>query len=240
LIYTRIRLTESNNNIYSSEEPLPVFKIESLDIPEVDIKHEHEDYRVKSSMNYLQQASVDHQGRVVKEKSTNLLPKPKRLQCTYCNKSYKKPYELRDHMVVHTGDKPYQCDICHKSFAYRRTLWGHSKLHERDEEFGFGISEDSCTKTNNSIVEEDLKDGMNEEILPENLNQCSGDIIQVEGTPIKPTKPAQHFDQDSLGRYICPHCPQVFLMPKNLQEHLETHTDLNNAHLSNSRLTILF
>jgi len=133
-------------------------------------------------------------------------------------------------MVVHTGEKRFQCEICHKLFAYKRTLTSHSKLHKRDKDFDIEEPEDSCTMTNTSTAEEDLKEDLNEEVMTDIPNQSSGtEVIQVTPVPRNTTTTAQQLVQDSVGRYICPHCPQVFLLPQNLQEHLETHTDLNNV-----------
>ena len=51
--------------------------------------------------------------------------KTKKHACEVCNKRFMKPHEVTNHMVTHTGLKPYQCNICHKMYAHRQSLNRH-------------------------------------------------------------------------------------------------------------------
>ncbi|KAK3595913.1 hypothetical protein CHS0354_014756 [Potamilus streckersoni] len=52
--------------------------------------------------------------------------------CEICGKSFKMSASLRDHMVVHTEERPYECEICLKKFKRRSEIRAHSRLHKPD------------------------------------------------------------------------------------------------------------
>uniref|UniRef100_A0AAG5DCI5 Uncharacterized protein n=1 Tax=Anopheles atroparvus TaxID=41427 RepID=A0AAG5DCI5_ANOAO len=51
-------------------------------------------------------------------------------QCEVCNKSFAFKSKLRDHAMLHTGERPYKCQLCERSFRltemYRRHLLTHT------------------------------------------------------------------------------------------------------------------
>ncbi|XP_053664430.1 zinc finger protein 880-like [Anopheles marshallii] len=63
-------------------------------------------------------------------------------ECHVCHKSYGESSALRQHMLVHTGEKPYKCDICSKSFYNASTLKTHQRIHSDQNPYRCG----TCTK----------------------------------------------------------------------------------------------
>jgi KRAB domain-containing zinc finger protein len=51
--------------------------------------------------------------------------------CKFCSRGFYKKYEMRDHLRVHTNEKPFSCDFdgCLKSFARNKNLQIHRRIH---------------------------------------------------------------------------------------------------------------
>lgn len=68
----------------------------------------------------------------------NLIPRPQRPRkthmCSYCPYSTYKTDHLKNHMFIHTGEKPYVCKICTRGFVQKphlqKHLLTHSKYHQ--------------------------------------------------------------------------------------------------------------
>ncbi|KAJ1569864.1 Metallothionein expression activator [Nowakowskiella sp. JEL0078] len=53
-------------------------------------------------------------------------------QCPFvgCDKKYTRPYNLKSHYRVHTGERPFVCEMCPLTFTREHDLKRHIKLHE--------------------------------------------------------------------------------------------------------------
>ena len=59
-------------------------------------------------------------------------PKPlvTRWSCGQCGKSFARNTILKDHQLVHTGQKPHECSRCGKAFTRKYDCTRHEKIHE--------------------------------------------------------------------------------------------------------------
>ncbi|CAL1279783.1 unnamed protein product [Larinioides sclopetarius] len=49
--------------------------------------------------------------------------------CVICQKSYKRQYDLKTHLRVHSKEKPYSCKVCFKLFSYKSNQIRHIRQH---------------------------------------------------------------------------------------------------------------
>ncbi|XP_076456015.1 uncharacterized protein LOC143290456 isoform X2 [Babylonia areolata] len=65
-----------------------------------------------------------------------------RRNCPYCHKEFVKPSDLKRHLMVHTGEKPYVCQFCQKGFKQPQSLNYHLKAtHKVDITLSQGLEE---------------------------------------------------------------------------------------------------
>ncbi|GIY93534.1 hypothetical protein CEXT_717981, partial [Caerostris extrusa] len=59
----------------------------------------------------------------------------KRHQCTSCGYTSIRSADLKRHIRIHTGERPYPCSICAKSFNRKSHLNNHMRIHSGDRPF---------------------------------------------------------------------------------------------------------
>ncbi|KAL0248106.1 hypothetical protein GEMRC1_003343 [Eukaryota sp. GEM-RC1] len=50
-----------------------------------------------------------------------------KFQCSECSKTLNSAYNLRQHMLIHTGEKPHECEGCHQPFTQKGALTIHRR-----------------------------------------------------------------------------------------------------------------
>jgi ferredoxin len=54
-------------------------------------------------------------------------------KCGECNAVFKTNARLKEHIIIHTGNKPFTCELCDKSYNSRSNLRKHKELHKNLE-----------------------------------------------------------------------------------------------------------
>ena len=56
-------------------------------------------------------------------------------ECDVCEKVFRYPSKLAEHMRTHTKEKPYECDVCEKRFRQSGTLKRHKRIHTGEKPY---------------------------------------------------------------------------------------------------------
>ena len=53
--------------------------------------------------------------------------------CLICGRDFTRKQNLRQHLRIHTGVKPFQCDTCGRRFTQKSTLRRHNMIHTNEK-----------------------------------------------------------------------------------------------------------
>lgn len=53
---------------------------------------------------------------------------PPLINCAVCEKNFTTKHALKDHMMVHTGERKYSCEFCDETFTASSNFYMHRKM----------------------------------------------------------------------------------------------------------------
>lgn len=57
----------------------------------------------------------------------------KKHKCPYCPFSSLRTADVKRHVMIHTGERPYKCSVCESTFKRKEHLHGHMYIHFKNK-----------------------------------------------------------------------------------------------------------
>ncbi|ETI30886.1 hypothetical protein F443_22064 [Phytophthora nicotianae P1569] len=139
-----------------------------------------------------------------------------------CGKSFTDSAHLRDHTVVHTGEKKLSCPTCNKLFARASTLQEHIRVHTGEKPYVCGVPGCSKRYSSRAAMRFHRSTHVPQIAFPPNVHvDADANAVQAQGTQATP--------------FVCQECGKHFRVRELLMAHLKVHA----AHRAAAALTSL-
>lgn len=141
-------------------------------------------------------------------------------RCTVCNKLLANKFSLKDHMKVHSNERPHCCIHCHKPFRRLRDLRLHERLHLPQGDHQCHV----CKKT--FVIKSRLARHM---LIHQTDKQFTCQVCQKKFARKDDLKCHERIH---TGRkpYVCNVCGKEFRCASNRVSHARTHTKSLDTH----------
>ncbi|KAJ9594191.1 hypothetical protein L9F63_014351 [Diploptera punctata] len=170
-------------------------------------------------------------------------PSGPRYGCLECNKTFSQKGYVKEHLKIHTGEKPFACSVCGRCFRNNYMLKVHFRLHTGEKNFKCekcsakftergalvshfrthtGVKPFACTHcdrrfTQNPALKRHMRIHTKEK--PYSCDECDASFAD-RGTW------KNHIRIHTGERpFKCTLCEKTFIQRTNLQAHIKTHTD---------------
>lgn len=151
----------------------------------------------------------------LKEKCKMMVDGSEMYKCPDCGTLVKNIWSLREHMMIHTGERPHICKVCSKSFRNRGKLNVHYKrVHEQIRTHQCNHCGRAFSDKSNLTVH--IRTHTDEKKYMCEL--CGAEFAQWA------TLYNHKFTHNNV-KFKCTYCEKFYNNPSNLQRHIKTHTD---------------
>ncbi|XP_050093690.1 zinc finger protein 501-like [Anopheles aquasalis] len=134
--------------------------------------------------------------------------------CPYCQKAFSQKGNLNHHINQHTGHRPYACDQCDKSYPDPQSLRSHKLLHSMERPYSCDVCH-ATFKYKHSLT---MHARRHTEEKPFSCQECNRTFITSSALK----KHTRRHSQERTHR--CEECTKTFKSSSNLRVHRLSHT----------------
>ena len=139
--------------------------------------------------------------------------------CNFCTKVFISGSQLRKHVLIHTGDKPFNCKICDKSFTQKSHVTFHTNtVHNKD---GSSFKKHACVDCGKTFSSKGVLTKhkmMHDNVRPHKCAICDKSFVQKSHLKV-------HLAKHTGDRpFLCLECGKSFTSKHHLKEHSQLHT----------------
>uniref|UniRef100_A0A1A9ZLT6 C2H2-type domain-containing protein n=1 Tax=Glossina pallidipes TaxID=7398 RepID=A0A1A9ZLT6_GLOPL len=143
--------------------------------------------------------------------------------CPQCSKIFKKAWDLKEHLHIHDGLKPYKCEHCSASFACKSNLRAHEKRHDGERPFMCQF----CSNSFLSAKQRRLHERSHTGERPFVCEFCGKSFSSSSG--LQSHRSSQHLKERN---FICGKCDKRFNRRSQLRLHqANMHTEKPRTHV---------
>ncbi|XP_028308000.1 oocyte zinc finger protein XlCOF6.1-like [Gouania willdenowi] len=151
-------------------------------------------------------------------KRSQVLKRPREatpFSCVTCGKSFTNPSSLRQHSMIHTGEKPHFCPVCGKRFRQQSTLINHKRIHTGERPHSCDTCGKSFSRRSHLLVHMRIHTGE---------KPC---CCQICGKTFRDlSNLLRHNKTHSAEKpFSCSTCGKGFNQQNHLMLHLQSHTE---------------
>ncbi|KAH3829215.1 hypothetical protein DPMN_131209, partial [Dreissena polymorpha] len=139
--------------------------------------------------------------------------KEKKHICEYCNLGFSQKCDLRRHVMIHTGERPWPCPTCNKKFQRKTDLVKHVRTHTGEKPYACEFCDKRVSDKSQLIVHMRLHTGDR----PYQCTKCGKRCI----TSSELNRHQNHCIEMKMNP--CSVCQKMFKMNECLNMHMKLH-----------------